>query len=478
MAAKTETFEFQSEARQVLDLMIHSVYSHKEIFLRELISNASDALDKLRFESLTKKKLSKFANDLHIRIESDKEERTLTISDNGIGMSKEEIVEYIGTIAKSGTQEFLKILEEAKQKKTPPELIGQFGVGFYSSFMVSDKVVLISKKAGEESAWKWESTGDGTFTIEESEREEPGTSITLFLKDPDSEDSLEDYAEEWQIREIVKKYSDFVAYPIRMKIERKEIERDKDGKPVEGAEEKNVIKDETLNSMKAIWTRTESEVKEEEYTEFYKHISHDWNEPLKYITYKAEGTQEFRALLFIPSQAPFDLFMREGFHGIHLYIKRIFIMNDCKELIPEYLRFMRGVVDSEDLSLNISRELLQKNRQISAIRKGLVNKVINVLGTMLKDDREGKYLTFWKEFGRVLREGLFQDRDNQTKILDICLFQSTNSETEWCTLKGIYLTDEGRAGCNILYDRRIPEKRLKILLIWRNSGKRDMRFFY
>ena len=314
---KPETHAFQTEAAQLLDLMIHSVYSHKEIFLRELISNASDAIDKLRYEALTNGDLKKFIEDPHIRISADPDSRTLRISDNGIGMTHDEIVENIGTIAHSGTQEFAAMIKKAKSKaknsELPPELIGQFGVGFYSSFMVADKVELVSRGASEEKAWKWTSgSGSGSYTLEPAERDEPGTTITLHLRKSEDEEDSEDYTAEWTIRNIVRKYSDFVNYPVRMKVERTEIERDEEGKPVEGAEEKKVEKDEVLNSMKAIWTRPEKEVTEEEYKDFYKHISHDWTDPLERITYKAEGTSEYRSLLYFPSKAPMDLFLADG----------------------------------------------------------------------------------------------------------------------------------------------------------------------
>jgi molecular chaperone HtpG len=430
-----ETFEFQTEAKQLLDLMIHSIYSNKDIFLRELISNSSDALDKIRIEALTNKKIQKIVTTPEIWIESDKEKRTLTVRDNGIGMSRQELIDYVGTIAKSGTQDFLKILKENKDKAISPELIGQFGVGLYSCFMAAEKITIDTLKAGEEKATRLVSTGDGTYTLEDIKKDQAGTSVTLELKEEDSEDGLHDYTSEWKIREIVKKYSDYVSHPIMMKVERKEIERDEKGKPVEGAEEKTIITDETLNSMKAIWVRSSKDVTDDEYNEFYKHISHDWTDPLARISFKAEGRFEFRGLLFIPSKAPFDLFMRDSKHGIHLYIKRVFIMNDCKELIPEYMRFMRGVVDSEDLSLNISREILQKNRQIEVIRKHVTGKILDKLQE-LKEKENEKYLTFWKECGRVFREGLFQDMKNREKIFDICLFSSTNSDDELTDLAG------------------------------------------
>ncbi len=432
----TTTYDFKTEARQLLDLMIHSVYSHKEIFLRELISNASDALDKLRFASLTDEKLRELTGDLHIRLSTDSKNRTLTISDNGIGMSRDEIIEYIGTIAKSGTGEFAEMLKKAaEQKEAAPELIGQFGVGFYSSFMVAEKVELISKKAGSSEACKWSSDGQGSYTISPAELEHCGTSITLFLKPEDKEDDdAQDYTAEWTLRQIVKKYSDFVAYPIRMQVERTQIERDEDGKPKEGAKEETVVEDEVLNSMKAIWLKPEKEVSEEEYKDFYKHISHDWNAPLRWITFKAEGaSNEFNALLYLPEKPGFDLYMPNSSRGINLYVKRVFIMNDCEDLIPEYLRFVKGVVDSESLSLNISREILQQDRQIQTIRKTVTRKVLDSLKKLLKEDRE-KYIAFWKNFGPVIKEGLFKEPSYSDKLFDCCLFQTTASPSEWFTL--------------------------------------------
>jgi molecular chaperone HtpG len=436
MTTNAERYDFQTEAKQMLDLMIHSVYSHKEIFLRELISNASDALDKLRYEALQNAEWADYAADPHIRIEIDAENRTLSISDNGIGMNRDEVVKFLGTIARSGTREYLRLLREGQAKGEAPELIGQFGVGFYSSFMVADEVTLVTRRAGDAQAWRWNSSGDGTYTIEEGERETPGTTVTLHLKLADDEQGTEDYAKEWEVRNVVRKYSDFVSYPIRMRVERKEIERDDEGMPKEGAEEKTVVKDETLNSMQAIWMRPESETTEEEYAEFYKHISHDWTPPLARIRYRAEGTHEFRSLLFIPERAPFDFFTPESERGIHLYIKRIFIMQDCEELIPNYLRFVRGVVDSESLSLNISREILQKNHEIQVIRKSVTRKVLDKLGELLRDDRE-KYENFWKVFGRVLKEGLLQDTANRDRLLDLCLVRTTKSEGKLCSFADV-----------------------------------------
>ncbi|MDX9702569.1 MAG: molecular chaperone HtpG [Candidatus Auribacterota bacterium] len=429
-----QKFEFQAETKQLLDLMIHSIYSNKEIFLRELISNSSDALDKLRFESLTNDKLKDLAVDLHIRIDVDSKKRTLSVIDNGIGMSRQEVIDYVGTIARSGSKEFLRLLSEKKDRVISPELIGQFGVGLYASFMVADKITIVTRKAGENTATFWESTGDGTYSLDETTRDSAGTTITLHLKPEDTEDELHDYTREWKIREIVRKYSDYVQYPIKMKIERSEIERDKDGKPKEGAKEKTVVTDETLNSIKAIWTRPEDDVSDDEYKEFYKHISHDWNDPLTRIVFKAEGLHEFRGLLFIPSKAPMDMYVREGEQGIHLYIRRIFIMNDCKELIPEYLRFLRGVVDSEDLSLNISREILQKNRQIQVIRQKVIAKVLEKLEDIKSNDKE-TYLKFWNEFGQILKEGIFHDAKNREKLLDLTMMYSTQSDSSLTTFR-------------------------------------------
>ena len=434
MSTTVETHEFQTEARQLLDLMIHSVYSNKDIFLRELISNASDAIDRRRFEALQDPDLLDEDKELSILIERDPVARTLTIHDNGIGMGRAEVIDLIGTIAKSGTKEFLEGLKESEEAVSP-DFIGQFGVGFYSSFMAADKVTLITRRAGEDTATKWESAGEGTYTLETVDKDEAGTSITLQLKPSDEEDHLKDYAQEWVIREIVKKYSDFVAYPIQMEIEREEIEQDEEGKPVEGAEPKTVRKLETLNSMKAIWLKEKDETTDEELNEFYKHISHDWNDPIETIRAKIEGTLEYRLLLYIPSKAPFDLFFRDGQFGLHLYVKRVYIMDDCKDLVPEFLRFLRGVVDSEDLSLNVSRELLQQDRQVRRMRNGIVSKVLDTL-KKLKDTDEEKYGIFWESFGRVLKEGIYGDQDNQKALLDLSLFASTNDPEKPISLKG------------------------------------------
>jgi molecular chaperone HtpG len=394
----TETLEFQAEARQLLQLMVHSIYSNKDIFLRELISNASDALDKLRLATL-QDGLEADTSDLHIDIVADKDARTLTVRDNGIGMARDEVVDLIGTIAKSGTAELLRKLKEADGESK--ELIGQFGVGFYSTFMVGDKVTLVTRKAGAEEGTRWESAGEGTYTIESAPDAPVGTSVTVHLRPKDEEDALFDYADDWKIREIVKKYSDFISFPIRL-----------GDSP------------DAVNSMKALWARPRSEVSDEEYKEFYRHISHDWTDPLEIINMKAEGTFEYEALLFIPSRAPHDLFQRDGQRGLQLYVKRVFIMDDSAELIPDYLRFVKGVVDAADLSLNISREILQQDRHIQMIRRRLVKKVLSTIKDLQANEPE-KYATFWREFGRALKEGLLGEPDNQKSILDVSSFSST-----------------------------------------------------
>jgi molecular chaperone HtpG len=423
MTANVEQLEFQAEARQLLELMVHSVYSNKDSFLRELISNASDALDKLRLESLRNKDLEVDSSDLHIEIEADKDERTLIVRDNGIGMTREEVVDLIGTLARSGTAEVRRKLREAKSAAASEDLIGQFGIGFYSTFMVADKVELLTRKAGESDATRWVSTGDGTYTVESLDDAAQGTSITLHLKPEDTEDELHDYTAEWKIRELVKKYSDFIAWPIRMQVERRTQATE------EGGEEAVTVETQTLNSMKALWARPKDEVSDEEYTEFYKHIAHAWDNPLEVIAMKAEGTFEYQALLFIPSHAPFDLFTRDAKVGVQLYVKRVFVMGDCDQLMPGYLRFVKGVVDAEDMSLNVSREMLQQDRQLTAIRRRLTKKVLSTIKT-LQSKRLEDYRTLWAQFGSVLKEGLMSDFDNQDTLLRISSFASTHSDED------------------------------------------------
>ncbi|MET7933048.1 molecular chaperone HtpG [Streptomyces sp. NPDC005322] len=428
MTTGVETFEFQVEARQLLQLMIHSIYSNKDVFLRELISNASDALDKLRLEALRDASLEADTSDLHIALEVDKERRTLTVRDNGIGMSHDEVVQLIGTIANSGTATFLKELRDSKDAAASQDLIGQFGVGFYSSFMVADEVTLLTRRAGESQGTRWVSSGEGTYTIEEVDDAPQGTAVTLRLKPEDTEDHLYDYTSPWKIREIVKRYSDFITWPIKMAAET----ADRAEEPDESDDSAPEL--ETVNSMKALWARSKDEVTDDEYHEFYKHISHDWNNPLETIRLQAEGTFEYQSLLFIPSQAPRDLFMQDRKRGVQLYVKRVFIMDDCEALMPEYLRFVKGVVDAADLSLNVSRETLQQDRQIQLMRRRLVKKVLSTVKDMMSGNPE-QYATFWKEFGRVLKEGLLGDFENRDTILEVCSFASTHDAEEPTSLR-------------------------------------------
>lgn len=423
---------FQTETKELLDLMVHSLYSHREIFLRELISNASDAIEKLKFESLTNPALGVSAHPFEIRLESDPEKKTLKITDNGIGMTREEVIQNIGTIAHSGTRNFIEMRKELKEN---PELIGQFGVGFYSSFMVADRVSLHTRKAGTTEGVYWESEGSGSYSIEEMPREEFGTTITLHLKDLsekeqaqdhslDHDELVQDFTDPHVLRQIIKKYSDFVAYPIKMKVSREET---KDGKT------ETIIEDETFNSQKALWLRSPSEITAQEYNEFYRHLSHDWVEPLKTIHYKAEGIMEFVSILYVPAQKPFDYDFRDRKVGLSLYVKRVFIKSDCEELIQPYLRFVKGMVDSDDLSLNVSREILQQDRQIGRIKKALTNKILSALKEILDSERS-QYEKFWSNFGVTLKEGIAIDPANSEKLQDLLLFHSSASD-QWVTLK-------------------------------------------
>ncbi|MFJ1796617.1 molecular chaperone HtpG [Kitasatospora griseola] len=460
MASPTQTLEFQAETRQLLQLVIHSIYSNKDIFLRELISNASDALDKLRLESLTDSGLDADTSDLHITLDVDKQARALTVRDNGIGMTREEVVDLIGTIAKSGTASLLAKIKEAKDADAAQHLIGQFGVGFYSAFMVADKVTLCTRRAGTEHGTRWESDGEGTYTIAQADGLPVGTSVTLHLKPADSEDGLGDYLAAWKIRQIVKQYSDFIRWPIRMATEPAGIVGDTEGAVEEDSE--SAAKDsapselETLNSVKALWARPRSEVTEAEYNEFYQQISHDWQDPVETIHMRAEGTFEYEALLFIPAHAPFDLFSRDTKRGVQLYVKRVFIMDDCDALMPNYLRFVKGVVDAHDLSLNVSREILQHDRQITAVRRRLVKKVLAALKGLQTKHSE-TYAKVWDQFGRVLKEGLIEDRDNTDALLELVGAASTHDSEKPTTLREYvarmkdgqdaiyYLTGENRA---------------------------------
>jgi molecular chaperone HtpG len=418
-----ETLQFKTELKQILDIIIHSLYSHKEIFLRELISNASDAIDTLRFEALTRPELKDAApTDFKIKLIPDEAQGTLTISDNGTGMSKESIVENLGTIARSGTKAFLESLKQVAVKDRP-ELIGQFGVGFYSAFMVADKVTVLSRPAGAPASAgvRWESDGQGEFTVETIDKAEQGTSVILHLRSED-----EEFLQPWKLRTLIKKYSDFVAHPILMDVEKED-------------DQKNRTKvEETLNSRKAIWLRPKSEVTQEEYDEFYKHISHESEAPAKTIHYSAEGAVEFKALLYIPAHKPFDLMWGDSHKGLQLFIQRVFIMDDCEALLPLYLRFVKGVVDSPDLPLNVSRELLQQSAPLEKIKSNLVNKVLNTLHEM-KNKEYDTYVGFYKELGVLLKEGVHQDWSNRQKLADLLLFESTKTEPGKLTTLAQYL---------------------------------------
>jgi len=433
MAAQVETFQFQAETKHLLDLMIHSLYTTKDIFLRELISNASDALDRLRFESLTQPELMGDDDKLEIRLEADEQARTLTIHDSGIGMSREEVINNIGTIAQSGTRELREKVREGVSNETLIELIGQFGVGFYSAFMVAEKLTLVTRRAGEEVATRWESTGDGQYTLSEATRARRGTSITLHLKPADPESGLDNYTDKWILARIVKRYSDFVSYPIIFKDQREEVVNDETGHPVADAPKTIVVEDRVLNSMKPIWTRPPGEVTEGDYAEFYKLISHAYHEPLKTIPLKAEGALEYHALLFIPSEASPDLFYHGTEWGLRLYAKGVLIIERCEELLPRYLRFIKGIVDSSDLPLNISRQMLQQERHINVIRKWLTKKVLDSLRTMA-DEEPDKYLLFWKQFGNAMKEGATSDFDNKDRLISLLRFQSSRDAEALTTL--------------------------------------------
>lgn len=448
-----EQHEFQAETRQLLDLMIHSIYTNREIFLRELISNASDAIDKLHFESLTNTDITGGDTSYEIFLVPDKESKTLSISDNGIGMNREELIENIGTIAKSGTKAFLETLKKAKESGedvTDKDMIGQFGVGFYSAFMIADKVTILTKKAGEDKAYRWESAADGSYTIEEAEKEKRGTTITISLKKEFTEDGEEDFTDTYKIESLVKKYSDYVRYPIKMNITTEETPRDKDGKEIEGAEKVKKTELRTLNSMQPLWTKNKSDIKKEEYDEFFKHQFHEWEAPMEVFHTKAEGTVEYTALLEIPAHAPFNLYQQDYEPGVQLYSRHVFIMDKCKDLLPDYLRFMKGLVDSPDLSLNISRELLQQSRELKAIGRALEKNILKSLARKLKNSRED-YEKFWNEYGKSLKIGVYNSMysggDTVDKLKDLLLFMSSK-DGKPTTLKE--------------YVERMPESQKKI----------------
>jgi molecular chaperone HtpG len=407
---QAQTMGFQAEVKQLLKLMIHSLYSHKEIFLRELISNASDALDKLRFEALARPDLLAGGSELAITIDADTQARTVTITDNGIGMSRDEAIEHLGTIAKSGTAEFLASM--TGDQKQDAQLIGQFGVGFYSSFIVADRVDVYSRRAGLDAAAgvHWQSSGDGEFSVATVDLPERGTRIVLHLKEGE-----QDFADTYRIRSLVRKYSDHIAFPVRM-----HAQKDEKDAPAQY---------ETVNHAQALWTRPRSDVKDEEYKEFYRHITHDFSDPLAWSHGKVEGTKEYTSLLYVPGRAPYDLWHREAARGLKLYVRRVFIMDDAEQFLPLYLRFVKGVVDSADLSLNISREMLQQDAAIDSMRTGLARRVIDLLAKLAKDEPE-KYAAFWKEFGTVLKEGPAEDHANRERIAKLLRFSSTHADKQ------------------------------------------------
>ena len=413
-AASKETLGFKTEVKQLLHLMIHSLYSNKEIFLRELISNASDACDKLRFEALQNDGLYEGDSELAVHIDFDKDAGTLTIEDNGIGMNRDDVINHLGTIAKSGTAEFLSKLSGDQKKDS--QLIGQFGVGFYSAFIVADKVTVETRRAGEaaDAAVRWESAGEGDFTLESIEKAKRGTRITLHLKKDDVE-----FADSFRLRSLIKKYSDHIAVPVFLPQETSTDDADGEAKKIP----------EAVNQAKALWTRSKSDISDEDYKEFYKHVSHDWNEPLLWMHNKVEGKLDYTSLLYIPSKAPFDIWNREATRGLKLYVQRVFIMDDAEQFLPLYLRFVKGVLDSNDLSLNVSREILQQDKQVESLRSALVKRVLDSLEKLAKNEPE-KYQTFWNEFGDVLKEGPAEDFSNREKIAALFRFATTQSEGE------------------------------------------------
>ena len=414
---KKETLGFQTEVKHLMHLMIHSLYSNKEIFLRELISNGSDAVDKLRFEALSNEGLYEGSSDLSIRVAFDADERTVTITDTGIGMTRDEVQDHIGTIAKSGTKQFFEKLtgDEAKDS----ELIGQFGVGFYSAFIVADKVTLTTRKAGQKEAVQWESAGEGDYTLETVEKAERGTEVVLHLKEGEDE-----FLDGYRLRSIITKFSDHISLPIIMS---KDVPAETDDEGNETAPAS--VEDETVNSASALWTKSKDEISDEEYNEFYKHVGHDFQDPLKHVHSKVEGVNEYTLLLYVPAKAPFDMWDRDAKHGVKLYIRKVFITDDAEQLMPRYLRFVRGVIDADSLPLNVSREILQQSKQISTIKAGAVKKILGLLKTMATKDAEA-YETFWSEFGNVIKEGVIEDHKNKEAVAKLLRFSSTHTDKE------------------------------------------------
>ena len=424
-----ERYEFQAETKQLLDLMIHSIYTNREIFLRELISNGSDAIDKLHYEALTNRDLLEGDTEFSIRLAIDKDKKTLTVADNGIGMDKEDIKANIGTIARSGTKAFLERLKAEKENSenvSDKELIGQFGVGFYSAFMVAKAVTVLTRKAGTDIGYCWKSTGDGSYTLTECDVKHHGTAVVLELKD-EFTTGEDDFLDESRLSELVKKYSDYIRYPIMMNVTVKEVPKNEDGQPVEGAEpiEKTELK--TLNSMQPLWTRNKSDIKDEEYADFFRHQFYEWEKPMEVFHTKAEGTVEYTALLFIPGSAPMNLYYSDYEPGIQLYSRHVFIMDKCKDLLPEYLRFIKGLVDSPDLSLNISREMLQQSRNLKVIGKNLEKTILKTLARKAEKERP-EYEKFWNEFGKSIKIGIYSGmmtgENNADKLKDLVLFYS------------------------------------------------------
>ena len=424
-----ERYEFQAETKQLLDLMIHSIYTNREIFLRELISNGSDAIDKLHYETLTNRDLLEGDTEFSIRLAIDKDKKTLTVADNGIGMDKEDIKANIGTIARSGTKAFLERLKAEKEDSenvSDKELIGQFGVGFYSAFMVAKAVTVLTRKAGTDTGYCWKSTGDGSYTLTECDVKHHGTAVVLELKD-EFTTGEDDFLDESRLSELVKKYSDYIRYPIMMNVTVKEVPKNEDGQPVEGADpiEKTELK--TLNSMQPLWTRNKSDIKDEEYADFFRHQFYEWEKPMEVFHTKAEGTVEYTALLFIPGSAPMNLYYSDYEPGIQLYSRHVFIMDKCKDLLPEYLRFVKGLVDSPDLSLNISREMLQQSRNLKVIGKNLEKTILKTLARKAEKERP-EYEKFWNEFGKSIKIGIYSGmmtgENNADKLKDLVLFYS------------------------------------------------------
>lgn len=447
-AVKTETHGFQTEVKQLLNLMAHSLYSNKEVFLRELVSNAADAADKLRFKALSDNELYENDGELRVRLILDKEQKTLTISDNGIGMSRDEIVDHLGTIAKSGTKAFFGQLSGDESKDS--QLIGQFGVGFYSAFIVADKVTVQSRAAGQpaDQGVQWESDGDGSFTVANITKAGRGTDVILHLRDSEQE-----FLDDWRLRSIIGKYSDHISIPVEMYKEGEPEQTDEEGEVISAATEGEW---EQVNKATALWTRARGEISDEEYQEFYKHIAHDYQDALTWSHNKVEGNNEYTSLLYVPAKAPFDLYNREQRHGLKLYVQRVFIMDDAEQFMPTYLRFVKGVLDSNDLPLNVSREILQDNRITAQLRKACSKRVLSMLEKMAKDDSE-KYQSFWKEFGNVLKEGPAEDFANREQIAGLLRFASTHNDSDAQT---VALAD---------YVARMPEGQDKIYYITADS---------